>query len=138
MLSQYLQTQREMAGLRQSLCKAWQENDYNKLQALAGGNKYAVMDVYGPGHRVSTRGAAVYITQCSPVQVELRNPRMNYLKPGRCTKEMPIGIGGMKTFADPLTRVITKGYTEVDCSAEQPVVWKIGDEWLCASPEVKP
>jgi hypothetical protein len=39
---------------------------FNKLKALASGNKYALCNIYGPGFQIYLAGSVAYVTQCLP------------------------------------------------------------------------
>ena len=48
--------------IHQELCRQSKQLIQTKLHTLASNSNYAILDITGPGHMVSTAGAAVYIT----------------------------------------------------------------------------
>ena len=104
---------------------------HNKLQALSGAsNPYALMDLYGRGHKVYVAGAVAYVARCVPMEAT----RYNY---PNCTAEIPIEINGTRLFADAHTWVMQEFPTIVPCSDIMPVRWKVGPTWYCSFPEAR-
>ncbi len=110
------------------LCETERKVLHGRLQALAGGhNKYSLVDLYGPGHEVIVMGAAVYVARCVPVEATKADfPN--------CTKEVPVKVGGVHRFADPITWVLQEFPTVTPCSDITPMRWRIGGNWYCATP----
>ena len=148
-LKSHLQVQDQFQRLVQDVCAVEQKTLHNKIQAISGaGNMHAMMDIYGPGHLITTAGDMVaYITHCVPVNVT----RVEF---PNCTKEIP--VEGLFTpddvdasydhkklnttslgFMNPLTRIVQKYPTIVTCSATMPVRWLVGSTWYCVGPTVQ-
>jgi hypothetical protein len=49
---------------QEAVCQVEQKSLFNKLQALASGNKYAFHDIYGPGFQIYLSGSVAYVAQC--------------------------------------------------------------------------
>ncbi len=63
-------------------------------------------------------GAAVYVAHCVPVEatkVDFPN----------CTKEVPVRVGQVHRFADPITWVLQESPTVTPCSDITPMRWRI-------------
>jgi hypothetical protein len=65
------------------------------------------------------------------VVVELRNHIA-------CTQEIPVVHQGKEVYVDPLSLVIQRSATPVKCKKKAPPRWKIGKEWFCGYPEIRP
>jgi hypothetical protein len=65
------------------------------------------------------------------VVVELRNHTV-------CTQEIPVVHRGEEMYVDPLSLVIRRSATPVKCKRGAPPRWKIGKEWFCGYPEIRP
>jgi hypothetical protein len=59
---------------------------FNKLQALASGNKYALHNIYGLGFQIYLAGSMAYVAPCIPVEARLYDPV-------NCTQQIPAEIG---------------------------------------------
>ena len=118
--------------LQKNICNLDKKSLYNKLQSISNSNnQHALLDLYGPGHMSYIAGATVYITKCVAMEASI------YDYPD-CTLEVPVIVDGKKMFADPLTWIIKSLPTIIPCSDKMPVRWKIGKEWVCASPKIRP
>lgn len=117
--------------VQQQICQLERNTLANKLQAISGGsNPHALLDLYGPGHRVFTAGAVAYVTRCVAVEAT----RTEY---PNCTEEVPMSVNGSLHFADPFTWNLREFPTIVPCSSAMPVRWKINGDWYCAKPGFK-
>ncbi len=65
------------------------------------------------------------------VLVELRNHTT-------CTQEIPVIHQGEEMYVDPLSLVVRRSATLVKCRKKAPPRWKIGQEWFCGYPEIRP
>jgi len=65
------------------------------------------------------------------VVVELRNH-------STCTQEIPVTHRGRDMYVEPLSLVIQRSATPVKCRRRTPPRWKIGKEWFCGYPEIRP
>lgn len=122
-----------LTTILRSICRIDRRILRHKLQAIANGNPYALLQEYGRGNLVSVGGTVAYITQCVPRNASLASfPN--------CTAEIPIQFQDVKGdqepqtfFADPFTRIVTRVATILPCSELTPVSFKSGNEWRCAS-----
>ena len=133
-----LKTHSRFESVVADVCETQRQVLFNKIQSISfNQNSHSLMDVYGPGHLVTTAGAAAaYVTKC--VEVEVR--RTDYIN---CTTEIPVRVGPPPEegeaepeirFMNPLTRVLSRFPTIVTCSSAMPVKWKIANKWWCSSP----
>jgi hypothetical protein len=65
------------------------------------------------------------------VVVELRNHTT-------CTQEIPVTYQDKDVFVEPLSLVVQRSATPVKCRKKTPPRWKIGKEWICGYPEIRP
>jgi hypothetical protein len=86
---------------------------------------------FGVGHIAVRSGGVVYVARCGMVVVELRNHIA-------CTQEIPVVHQGKEVYVDPLSLVIQRSATPVKCKKKAPPRWKIGKEWFCGYPEIRP
>ena len=120
--------------IRHTVCKLNAKSMANKLQAIAWGNHFAMLDVYGPGHMVVPAGAVAYVTKCKPVDVILDRTFEN------CTNDIPALLVDEKrnvterVFVNPLTLIIGPAPRIVPCSPLYPTLAKIGDTWTSLGP----
>jgi hypothetical protein len=70
-LSRGLGTFRRLEEFKEAVCQVEQRGLFNKFQALASGNKYALHDTYGPGFQIYLAGSVAYVAQCIPVEARL-------------------------------------------------------------------
>ena len=54
------------------------------------------------------------------------------------TQEIPVVHQGKEMYVDPLSLVIQRSATPVKCRRKAPPRWKIGKEWFCGYPEIRP
>jgi hypothetical protein len=85
-LSRGLENFRRFEEFQEAVCQVERKGLFNKLQALASGNKYALHDIYGPGFQIYLAGSVAYVTQCIPVEARLYDP-------SNCTQQIPAEIG---------------------------------------------
>lgn len=115
------------------LCQVDRKTLFNKIQAVASdNNKYALMDLYGPGHTSFVAGAVAYIARCVATEVTLRGYP-------NCTQEIPAQKGNRTFFVNPITRIMQRFPTIIPCSDIMPVRWKLDigeDTWYCSKPDV--
>ena len=131
-LSSRLQTHAQFEDVAKGVCEGQRGGMYNKIQALSGANnKYALLDIYGPGHRVVVSGAAAYVLRCAPVDVERREYH-------NCTKDVPVFHDGKPMFMDPLTYTLHDYTSDIPCDRLFPARWKLGSKWYCSFPELSP
>jgi hypothetical protein len=86
---------------------------------------------FGVGHLAVRSGGVVYVARCGMVVVELRNHT-------HCTQEIPVMHRGEELYVDPLSLVIQRSATPVKCRRRVPPRWKIGKDWFCGYPEIRP
>jgi hypothetical protein len=63
-LSRGLGNFRTFEEFQEAFCQVEKKGLFNKLQALASGNKYALHDIYGWGFQIYLAGSVAYITLC--------------------------------------------------------------------------
>ena len=133
-----LKTHSRFESVVADICETQRQVLFNKIQSISfSSNAHSLMDIYGPGHLITTAGpAAAYVTKC--VEVEVR--RSDY---ANCTTEIPVRVGPPPPegkpepeirFMNPLTRVLSRFPTIVTCSSAMPVKWKLANKWWCSSP----
>ncbi len=135
----HLQTNLRMydrfAIIQQDLCKVERQILENAINTLAGsGNRYALNSLLRPGHRVTTVGAAAYITRCQRVQAT----RIEY---HNCTQEIPVRLASSNKpvkFADPISFTLSNYATIIPCDPVVPPRWNIDGHWYCVTPTVEP
>ncbi len=86
---------------------------------------------FGVGHLVVRSGGVVYVARCGMVVVELRNHTT-------CTQEIPVTYRGRDAYVEPLSLVVQRSATPVKCRKRTPPRWRIGKEWICGYPEIRP
>jgi hypothetical protein len=84
-LSRGLENFRPFEEFQEAVWQVESKGLFNKLQALASGNKYALHDIYGPGFQIYLAGSLAYVTQCIPVEARLYDPT-------NCTQHIPAEI----------------------------------------------
>jgi hypothetical protein len=77
---------RQFEKFKEAVCQVERKGLFNKLQALASGNKYALHDIYRPGFQIYLAGSVAYVAQCIPVEARLYDPV-------NCTQQIPAEIG---------------------------------------------
>lgn len=122
-----LRMERKFEEILAELCDLDRKTLYNKLQAVADHNPYALLDLYGHGHQVHVAGAVAYVLSCVPVEAS-RVAHKN------CTVEIPVMVNDTARFADPLTYVLREFANVIPCSSTMPVRWLIQQLWYCVTP----
>jgi hypothetical protein len=121
---------------QEAICQVKRKSLFNKLQALASGNKYALHDIYGSGFQIYLSGSVAYVAQCLPVEARVYDPV-------NCTQEIPAEIGSeefgnvTRKYANAQTMILQDFPTRVPCTKEYPPKWKIEDRWYCSYPSVQ-
>jgi hypothetical protein len=85
----------------------------------------------GIGHLAVRSGGTTYVARCGMVVVELRNHTT-------CTQEIPVTYQGRDAYVEPLSLVVQRSATPVRCRKKTPPWWRIGKEWICGYPEIRP
>jgi hypothetical protein len=135
-LSRGLGNFRRFEEFQEAVCQVERKGLFNKLQALASGNKYAHHDIYGPGFQIYLAGPVAYVAQCIPVEARLYNPV-------NCTQQIPAEIrfkvhGNVtRKYANAQTMILQDFPTKVPCTRQYPPKWKIEDRWYCCFPTVQ-
>jgi hypothetical protein len=100
---------------QEAVCQVERKGLFNKLQALASGNKYALHDIYGPGFQIYLAGSVAYVTQCFPVEARLYDPT-------NCTQQIPAEISSeehgnvTQKYANAKTMILQDFPTKVPCT----------------------
>jgi hypothetical protein len=105
--------------------------ELRQSQAAGTEGPRGVASHFGVGHLVVRSGGVVYVSRCGMVMVELRNHTT-------CTQEIPVTYRGRDVYVEPLSLVIRRSATPVKCRKRTPPRWKIGKEWFCGYPEIRP
>jgi hypothetical protein len=127
---------RRFEVFQEAICQVKRKSLFNKLQALASGNKYALHNIYGPGFQIYLSGLVAYVAQCLPVEACIYNPV-------NCTQQIPAEIGSeeygnvTRKYANAQTMILQDFPTRVPCTKEYPPKWKIEDRWYCSYPVVQ-
>ena len=74
-------------------------------------------------------GEVVYKFTCKQVEVYPR-----YIP--ACTRELPVNLGNLSLFLEPISRILVKHPTVIPCSPSMPAKFKSNDHWISAVPEV--
>jgi hypothetical protein len=85
-LSRGLGNFRRFEEFQEAVCQVERKGLFNKIQALASGNKYALHNIYGPGFQIYLAGSVAYVSQCLPVEARIYDPV-------NCTQQIPEEIG---------------------------------------------
>jgi hypothetical protein len=85
-LSRGLGNFRRFEEFQEAVCQVERKGLFNKLQALASGNKYALHNIYGLGFQIYLAGSMAYVAPCIPVEARLYDPV-------NCTQQIPAEIG---------------------------------------------
>ena len=112
--------------VQDAVCEVERKTIFNKLQALAGGNPYAIMDTYGPGYTAYFAGAVAYIVQCEAhdaVPIQFPN----------CTTNMPVKVNNKTLFADAINYQLSDYPTIVPCSYLMPSMFFRSGKWVCTN-----
>jgi hypothetical protein len=121
--------------LREAVAEGcWMQGTLMELrqsQAAGAEESRSVAAHFGVGHIAVRSGGVVYVARCGMVVVELRNHTV-------CTQEIPVIHQGEEMYVDPLSLVIRRSATPVKCRKRAPPRWKIGKEWFCGYPEIRP
>jgi hypothetical protein len=122
-------------GLREAVAGGcWMQGTLMELrqsQVAGTGESRSVAAHFGVGHIAIRSGGVVYVVRCGMVVVELRNHTV-------CTQEIPVTHRAEEVYVDPLSLVIRWSATPVKCRKRAPPRWKIGREWFCRYPEIRP
>jgi hypothetical protein len=111
---------------QEAICQVERKSLFNKLQALASGNKYALHNIYSPGFQIYLSGSVAYVAQCLPVEARVYDPV-------NCTQEIPAEIGSeefgnvTRKYANAQTMILQDFSTRVPCTKEYPRKWKVED-----------
>ncbi len=105
--------------------------ELRQSQAAGTEESRSVAAHFGVGHIAVRSGGVVYVARCGMVVVELRNHTAY-------TQEIPVVHQGKEVYVDPSSLVIQGSATPVKCRRKAPPRWKIGKEWFCGYPEIRP
>jgi hypothetical protein len=112
----------------------WTQGTLTELrqsQAAGAGGSRSMAAHFGVGHLAVRSGGVIYVARCGLVVVELRNHTV-------CTQEIPVVHRGEEMYVDPLSLVVRQSATPVKCRKRAPPRWKIGKDWFCGYPEIRP
>jgi hypothetical protein len=133
-LSRGLGNFRRFEEFQEAVCQVERKGLFNKLQALASGNKYALHHIYGPGFQIYLAGSVL----CRPVHPSRGLPlRPSELHP---TDSRGDRIGGAWECDSEVRQGPDNppGYPhESTLQRQYPPKWKIEDKWYCSYPIVR-
>ncbi len=84
--------------------------------------EFAYLVMGGPGYTALQMGEVVYIIQCQPVEVQLRETPS-------CYQEIPITYLNKSTFVTPRSRLIQQYGTQVDCNSLMYPTFYLNEDW---------
>jgi hypothetical protein len=87
--------------------------ELRQSQAAGARDARSVAAFFGVGHMAVRSGGVVYIARCGMVVVELRNHT-------HCTQEIPVMHRGEELYVDPLSLVVQRSATAVECRKRIP------------------
>jgi hypothetical protein len=105
--------------------------ELRQSQAAGTGEPRGVAAHFGVGYLAVRSGGVVYVARCGMVVVELRNHTVY-------TQEIPVTHQGREMYVEPLSLVVWRSATPVKCDRKTLPRWKIGKEWFCGYPEIRP
>jgi hypothetical protein len=135
-LSRGLGNFRRFKEFQEAVCQVERKGLFNKLQALASGNKYALHNIYRPGFQIYLARSVAYVTQCILVEARLYDPTNS-------PQQIPAEIGSKEygnvtqKYANAQTMILQDFPTKVPCTRQYPPKWKIEDKWYCSFPIVR-
>jgi hypothetical protein len=135
-LSRGLRNFRRFEEFQEAVYQVKRKGLFNKLQALASSNNYALHNIYGPGFQIYLAGSVAYVTQCLQVEARLYVPT-------NCTQQIPAEIGSeehgnvTQKYANAQTMILLDFPTKVPCTQQYPPKWKIKGKWYCSFPVVR-
>ena len=133
-VSKSMSFERRLTHLQGLICNNERSILSTRLAMIASRTgTYALLDTHGPGTLIVRTGSAAVIHQCHPRVAMLR-------RPSNCTHEIPVSLmdGDEKEkdqYVDPLTLILQRVPSPTVCSGLNPVMWKIGEHWICSVPE---
>ncbi len=105
--------------------------ELRQSQAAGREGPGGVASYFGVGHLVVRSGGAAYVAGCRMIVVELRNHTT-------CMQEIPVTYQGRNAYVEPLSLVVQRSATPVKCRKKTPPRWRIGKDWICGYPEIRP
>jgi hypothetical protein len=134
-LSQGLGNFRRFEEFQKAVSQVKRKGLFNKLQALASGNKYALHNIYGPGFQIYLAGSVANVTQCIPVEACLYNPTNCIQHPAEIGSNEYKNV--TRKYANAQTTILQDFPTKVPCTWQYLPKWKIEGKWYCSFPIVQ-
>ena len=131
-----LQLENQFSKVWTAVCKAQRDALQHKLQAVASGNPYALLDVLGRGVAVAKAGSAAHVITCGKVEASLRLNAMG------CFQQIPVHAieqdpGGLvihrPTYMDSLSHILIDQPTTTHCDGRLPLAYQVEDRWYCTT-----
>lgn len=76
-----------------------------------------------PGYTATRRGEVIYLVECRPVEVSIRNTI-------ECYNDLPVTYKNATYFLRPGNRLLVKHSPQFPCSSSTPVLYKLNGAWI--------
>lgn len=83
----------------------------------------------GPGYSAAYIGEIIYLYQCVPVDVELRESN-------HCFNELQVQHNNQSCYMAPKTHILQSYGSEIPCNPMLPAGFKLGNQWYSFSPKL--
>lgn len=119
------------AQLMSEICKIDRNIlETNLIMARINPNEFAAKLTGRPGYTAVVTGEVIHTIGCEPVFV-VPSPR------DRCYQEIPVLYNGENFYVAPVTRIIQRHGTEIDCAPYLEAKYKFGDRWYTIDKTVR-
>lgn len=102
----------------------------NLIMARINPNEFATQITGQPGFTAVVTGEVIHTIGCEPVYV-LPQPQ------NRCYQEIPVTYNGELFYVAPVTRIIQRHGTEIDCAPYLEAKYKFGERWYTIDTSVR-
>lgn len=92
---------------------------------------FAVNYFKEPGYTAIRSGEVIHVAKCKRVSVRVRNV-------DRCYDELPVTHRNMSMFLSPVTRILTRVGTEVECNPAFGIMYELGGIWYLIGKMLQP
>ena len=112
----------DFEAIYQHLCRVSIGIIQNKMRTIMNNpDPLTTTELMGKGYKIIYAGAALYIVQCVPIQVEITAYP-------NCTLEIPAMYRNTTIFVDPASRIVQTYPNLVECSELTPSRWRLDKE----------